>query len=310
MLSCILGVPSLLLLARTVSIWAKETHSRPAVPFFLALASGGFTFLWLGHIEVYPVLVAGLCLLLFLVARYLSTGVSLFWPAVVFALLLPLHLSAAWLLPAMMYLLTVALKRNQAIQAVLAAGLIVALQVLIWGGICLVYYAGSWQAFWERFWSEMNVGTDKAMFLGWREIFSVPHAIDLIQELGYLSLPSLVGIVLLAIRPPKRPWNSQEVFTALAALGFTVYAITWRADRGFPEDYDLFCAFALFAPLAVGMRLAAYRIESGAFRCLFYLLVVSSLVLLSYQLFVHTQLDTHVEYLRHIRQMRELGLIK
>ncbi len=156
----------------------------------------------------------------------------------------------------------------------------------------------------------MNVGTDKAMFLPWREMLSLQHATNVVQELCYLSLPSVIGIGLLAIRPTGKSWCPIEVFTGLGALGFTVYAVTWRADRGFPEDYDLFCALALFAGLAVGMRLDRRRIETKGFSRVLYLLIASCAVLLSYELFVHTQLDTHVEYLRHIRQMRELGLIK
>lgn len=308
-LSCVLGIPVLLLLARTVRIWSEDTRSQSHIPFLMALASGGFILLWFGHIEVYPVLVAGICLLIFLVARYLTEGGSLLWLSLVYGLLFPFHLSVAWFLPAMVYLFGLAWKREGPAKVAGAVGIIVLVQILIWGSICVIYHT-SIQDFAARFWSEMNVGPDKAMFHGWAELFSIRHAADIAQGFIYLSLPVTLGFVLLALRRPKTPWSPLEIFLGLAALGYAVYAVTWRADRGYPEDWDLFSALVPLTSLVVGMRLVRWQSDTKRRNSLIYLVIISSIPLLAYQFFLHTQLDTYIPYQRHLRLMRDLGIIK
>jgi len=65
----------------------------------------------------------------------------------------------------------------------------------------------------------------------------------------------------------------------------------------------------MLAALFVGMRLSVIEPQARRDR-LAYLVIAASLILLAYQFYVHTQLDTHVEYQRHLYQLRKMGLIR
>ncbi|MFH1744151.1 MAG: hypothetical protein ABIH23_34550, partial [bacterium] len=143
MLSCILGIPTLLLFARIVRLWSKDGKHENTTPWIFAMMSGGFLLMWFGHIEVYPVLVAGICFMCALAAHCIIQGGSPIWPALAYGLLLPLHLSAVWLVPAMVYLMAVVWKREGPAKVADSVAAVFLLQILIWGGICVAYYGGS-----------------------------------------------------------------------------------------------------------------------------------------------------------------------
>jgi len=215
LLSCALGVPVVYLLVRTVRIWAAESGRDAWIPVGMALASGGFLLMWFGHIEVYPVLVAGMIAVCFLAARCLVERKSLIWLMLAYGLLLPFHLSAVWMLPAVIYVAVVAWRRDGVRPVVLAVLALVLVEMLVWGGICVGYYGGSVGAMVRQFWGEMNVGSDKAMFYGMGEMVSFSHLADFVQETLYLSCPAVLGFSSIWVAgrvSAGRPWRFFSVW--------------------------------------------------------------------------------------------------
>ncbi len=309
LLSCVLGVPAMWMVFRTVRLWSGDNNT-PYPPILFALFSGGFILLWFGHIEVYPVFLAGIALLLYLTARHLILGKSIYWVGFVYGFLLPIHLSAGWLFPGIVYLIVRVWKRRGLRTASLTVIILLALQIAIWGGICVAYYNGSVQEMGQHFWSEMNVGLDGAMFVGWTKILSVHHFLNVLQEMFYLSAPSVLAVAVLLSCKTSRDRSPLEIFLSLASLGYLIYTLTWQADRGYPEDWDLFSGLSLPLALYAGMRIGRLELTKESRQILVYLILLSSIPLLGYEFFVHTNLDTHAEYLRHLRHLKELGIIR
>jgi len=307
--SCLLGVPALFFLFQTAHL-SRTRDSTAYTPVLVTLFSAGFLLLWFGHVEVYPVLVAGMSLLLFVVSRHLILGKSIYWVSLVYGLLLPFHLSLGWLFPGMLYLFFRVLKREGLKRAGTAILIIGIVQVVVWDGICISYYEGSLQSMAQQFRNEMNVGLDKAMFVSWGDLLTLDHLAEVVQAFVYLSAPSVLGLIVLLLCRVNGKASTLETFLGLASLGYAVYLLTWRADRGYPEDWDLFSGIALPLGLYVGLRIERLEMPKKSRDVLVFLILVSTLPLLAYQFFVHTNLDTHAEYLRHLRQLRALGIIQ
>ncbi|MBD3266498.1 hypothetical protein GF373_07490 [bacterium] len=211
--------------------------------WLLLIASGGFSILLFGHIEVYPLLVAGLVPVFYYASRYLEEKNGIVIVAIAYAIAFLLHLSAAWLLPAMLVLPWI--KQKPAWKEIgKFAAVFGGVQLVFWGWLLIAYYHADLPAMLARLHETFFVGPDQAMFLPYFAVVHPAHFADLLNDLLYITAP---GMILLPFTLWYVRWHAKrdDLFWGLAAGGYFLYILLWNPDRGFPEDWDLFSPFAL-----------------------------------------------------------------
>ncbi len=209
--------------------------------WLLMLSSGGMKILFFGHVEVYPVFIAGLIPTCYYAQEYFHGRKSVYPAAICFSVTFLLHLSAGWLLPAF-FLLPLLKERyfKNAFSDVLRFVLIfVMAQIFWWGGLLLFCYQADIQQMLARLHQTFFVGPDRAMFLPLWAWFQGFHLWALFNEYLYLSVS---GCVLMPIMLFYflRTMNRAMFFWFVLFAGYFVYTFFWNPDRGFPEDWDLF----------------------------------------------------------------------
>ncbi len=214
-----------------------------------ALASGGMLVLFFGHIEVYPIFIAAVMPAFYFVQRYFNGKGGLSWAALSFSIAFLFHLSAGWLLPALVLLPFLNRQRESWKKDVLTFwGAFSIVQVLFWGSLLVFCYSSSVDAILARLHVTFNVGLDKRMFLPQWLWFHPLRLIDLFNEYLYLSIPCVV-LSPLALFYGWCRRSRETLFWMVAAAGFFIYSFFWNPDRGFPEDWDLFSALPFFGSL-------------------------------------------------------------
>lgn len=222
--------------------WTRLRAMSPwhtALTLGLLIASGGWFMLYFGHIEVYPILLAGWMPLFYYTERYARGGSAVWvggWLAVSFAL----HLSTGWLLPAFL-LLPILLNgvRKSGPDLLGLWGAFVALQALFWGWLIVFEYGASLSAFGARLHETFFVGLDRAMFVPAHAWFDLRRLWLLLNEYLYLS-PGLLMLLPLTLARAVHGRDAVTRFWLLAAGFYAAYSFFWNPDRGFPEDWDLF----------------------------------------------------------------------
>lgn len=207
--------------------------------WMLLFSFGGLTVLFFGHIEVYPIFCAFLFLTFYCMQKYLNHEWSIYPAAVAFSLAFVSHVSCGWLLPAL-FSLSFVKKNNHQWKDGLKFGLIFfLLQSMFWGTLIFWKYDSSISIFLARLHQTFNVGLDRAMFIPPEFWFSAIHLQDwfsvylYIMPGGVMLLP--IVIYLWSKNQTRITWLWFGVFA-----GYFVYTFCWNADRGYPEDWDLF----------------------------------------------------------------------
>ncbi|MEW6236634.1 MAG: hypothetical protein AB1656_14715 [Candidatus Omnitrophota bacterium] len=221
----------------------------------LAAASGGWMILNFGHVEVYPILIAGLLPTFYFAQRYLGGQGSILPAAVGFSLTFLLHLSVGWLIPAFGLLPFMQKERKKIFPDVIVFGTtFLAIQSVFWLSLLVFCYGSDPSRMLARLHEDFNVGPDRAMFLpGWA-LLQGRHLWDLLNEAIYLSPPCLL-LFPLALAILVRRLKKENLFWMLLAAGYLAYTFLWNPDRGYPEDWDL---FSPGVPIAVFFLLHIY----------------------------------------------------
>ncbi|MDX9753282.1 MAG: hypothetical protein RBU29_04935 [bacterium] len=279
-LSVLAGMWSLCWLHALCARWWQQSASR-VLALLLLLSSGGFTILLFGHIEVYPIFIAGLLPTLYYAQRYLDHQSSIGTVALWLSLLFGMHLSAGWLLPAFALLPWIRGK-SPWLDSIILGSVFFTTQTLLWGSLFLFYYQSDPVRFFTRLHETFHVGPDRAMFLPSYAIGSIQHLVLLFNNYLYLSLP---GVILL----PLSAWAARQklrpiLFWLALAGGYFLYTFFWNPDRGYPEDWDLFSPFALLLCLT---HLKILIKSEEAFPAALYVGAMGALPYVLYQITFH-----------------------
>jgi hypothetical protein len=212
---------------------------------FLVVSSGGLFVLFFGHIEVYPIFIAGILPSFYFAQRYLNNKNGILYVGTSFSLALLLHLSAGWLIPAF-FLLPFIHKNNKKFHDLFSLTIsFFTIQLIFW----LLLFIFAYQASFQRIFSELHeqffVGPDRGMFIPLQSVFSWFHIEDMMNEYLYLSIPCCILVPIVIVKLFKS-LNNETLFYGTAALGYLIYSLLWNYDRGFPEDWDLFSPLVLF----------------------------------------------------------------
>ncbi|MFB3789204.1 MAG: hypothetical protein ACE15F_22830 [bacterium] len=217
--------------------------------WLLAVSSGGMAVLFFGHIEVYPIFLAGMMPVFYFAQRYLNGRGGLLPVAVCFSIAFLLHLSAGWLLPAFLILPFCREKAEKPFgEAAQFWGVFAAAMVLFWGSLVYFCYDGGVLQLLARIHEDFNTGPDRAMFLPSWLWFHRARLLELLNSYVYLSVPALILIpITLAALPAG--FKKETIFWAMLAGGYLLYSFFFNPDRRFPEDWDLFSGLVLFTIL-------------------------------------------------------------
>jgi hypothetical protein len=251
-LSCLLGVPFVLLVLHHAPRLASVSHHR--VLLAAMILTGGGMQLYFGYVESYPLLHLFVLayMLVALSALSAATAGRRFSPPrfllnVLFVLLPATHLSALALLPAHAYLLR-RLAGTSARRAIVPIVLELGAAILLVGAplAACAELAGVKM---ER----LSTGSSILLPLsGPYSLFSPAHVLDLVNELA-LILPAGLPLAVVGGRTLIRGLGGRRDaafrFLLLAAVGTSLFAATIDPVLGMARDWDLVAVFWLPAIL-------------------------------------------------------------
>jgi hypothetical protein len=258
-----------------------EDYANPV--FALLLCTFGYTQIFTGNIEIYALLHCGLILFLFALMLYQHNGYPAWSVGFWFGIMFCIHLSAGWWLPA--FFLFPLIKHDISnykrwIPDLLIATAIMFSVCVLFGLFVLWYgYDLNFSAMWEHFWGDqvMLVGTDAAMFRPVSDYFDPDYYYTMLNEYYYMFSGGFVLFITLiaAATQLNRP-NKETVGLFILTLFYFVYSVTWRPDRHFPADWDLFSGLTIPFILLVSLTLVRSRLPKPAVYYIFYQCTVFS----------------------------------
>ena len=227
---------------------------------------------------MYAVFHVGFALFLFAAMKYVQNEWPAWAPGLAFGVLFCVHLSTGWWIPA--FLLLPLLKASQKggaksslFDAIYLYTASLAFVALFWGALALYGYGGNVERMVAHFFSDqvMYVGTDAAMFRPLQDYFTMDYYLNMANEYFYMA-PAVILLFPVLVLGFRRWGNFEPVLAWIAcfALFYFIYSVTWRPDRHFPNDWDLFSGLTIPAVLLVGGLVSRMKISKDAAFYLFY----------------------------------------
>lgn len=255
-----------------------------AIPVFaFLLCTFGYAQVFTGNIEIYALLQCGLIIFLLTLVQYKHKNYPAWHVGFWFGILFCIHLSAGWWLPA--FFLFPLLKhkfsnyKNWIIDSLIATASMFGVCVLfglfvLWYGYNLDFYA-----LWAHFWSDqvMLVGTDAAMFRPLSDYSDPEYYLTMINEYYFMfSGGCVLLITLISAATQLNRFNKETFGLLILTLFYLVYSITWRPDRHFPADWDLFSGLTIPFILLLSLLLVRSRLPKPAIHYIVYQCTVFS----------------------------------
>lgn len=215
------------------------------------LLFSGTTLLFCGYVESYLLLPAAIALFLGTAIRSLKGKLSPGWPLAVYLLLLVLHLSGIYLLPAVAMYAYIQFKRQRRKWGI--AGVVTILVSLL---VVLILPALTGQPATEASKALIPLSPEADSY--W--LFSGLHVLDIINELFLTAGPALIIILALLISRQKFAADKHAIrrFLLVAAGGALLYMILLDPRLGYAGDWDL------FAPTGVVITTLALSLIAAA----------------------------------------------
>ncbi|MBZ0256811.1 hypothetical protein K8I31_12165 [bacterium] len=284
------GLITTFLLSRVVGWLVAKPFSAPVL--LLTLSCCGYTQVFAGNIEIYAVLHAGLAIFLYAVMRYARNEWPAWAPGLAFGVLFCIHLSAGWWIPA--FLLLPLMKHykqganaHSLRDAILLFAAALLFVILFWIFILQHGYSGDLVRMYHHFFSDqvMYVGTDAAMFRPVRDFASPDYYLTMANEYFYLvaACVLLLPVFIIGFRRLDI-WDPALVWIGCLAVFYLTYSITWRPDRLFPIDWDLFSGLTIPLMLFAGGLVSRMRMSKDAVMYILYQATTFSFLYLILQL--------------------------
>ncbi|MBN2227026.1 MAG: hypothetical protein JW763_06645 [candidate division Zixibacteria bacterium] len=296
------GILSIYLYVLIARIITDNPLKRLLVLMVLILS--GSLLLFFGYVENYPLLQAIYAAFIYFGLRRLHTGRGLLSVTIVFFMGLFLHLQVAMFFPALIYLGLAEGKGNRLhvhykwmVFAILAVIGIALLGLAVYTYRTDLSFAGHFMPFL----------TGKAVAPGYT-VFSLPHLLDIGNELLLLSPAIMVFVALLIaerkeIRMTKTAW-----FLIISSLGGLLFLLVIDPKLSMPRDWDLFSLSAL-APTLLLVHLlpeTSHHIMTRLLPSLGLYLLLAVGMFLSTALNTKASLD-NIEYIIHLDRGKSLS---
>ncbi|HEX7400847.1 MAG TPA: hypothetical protein VF369_01595, partial [candidate division Zixibacteria bacterium] len=242
LISYLAGMIFVIFAIRLAVLLGRSTSTRLFV--FLILILMGSTELFFGYAEHYPLLCAGILVYIFYGLKYLRKETGFYVPVIIFLILLPIHFSALYLLPSLLYILYLQFKgetstgisNNKNLWFFILLGFI-----LCFGS--LLYLRNGDRLVLIHLMPVLHGGYTGPHYT----LFSPDHIIDFINQ---QLLISPIGFALCLIFLVSRPKNlnvKKQVFRFLliVALAQLLLNFIFNPGLGAPRDWDLFASVGL-----------------------------------------------------------------
>jgi len=221
------------------------------VMFLLLTSTYGIIQLFFGHVEIYPPFTMAILAYTYASIKYLSGEYPLYYPALVFGLMITFHLSAIWFLLSLLFLYLVGVKDDASLRETGKRFLKVVLALSIVPAFVFTHYMINYEEF------SLNLPLlggaffgDKTTFIPFRDFFAFERFEQMFNEYLLLSPGGLILLVLLILRSNKmNVKDGTLIFLLLVFAPYAFYTFIWNPDLGFPQDWDLFSAVAV--PLTI-----------------------------------------------------------
>lgn len=223
---------------------------------FALLMLSGFTRLFYGYVETYPLPAVGLTLFLMLGVRAVRSGKGATAAILAFVLTVPFHVSVLFTTPGALYLLwnhpPILRHRKRGLFLLLGAAVTV-LGLLILSGLA------------QKLVATYGIYATKLLPLDGAEgnkvpygLLSLPHLNDFFQEQLLLGpFAALLALPILLLRIP-RGLPGEERFLLWAGLPLWGVSFFYNREIGAARDWDLFSVAAIPLLLFVGLTLARH----------------------------------------------------
>ncbi len=214
---------------------------KAAIVFFL-MASMGMVQLFFGYVESYTLLSIGITIYLLFSCYHLQKRCSIAFPSLALSLTVCAHISAAALVPSLMYLCFTSTKgahwRRKLTNLAKAGGAFV-IPILLLAG--LVIHSG-------RSMERLLRGAEGSVFLSLLSsvedppysLFSLAHLVDIFNELLLISPVGLMACLLLVVYRRKIDFKQPLIRFLLLASGFSLlFTFALNPKIGASRDWDL-----------------------------------------------------------------------
>jgi hypothetical protein len=215
----------------------------PTRPFalFLCVTAAGYMQLFFGDVENYTLTAVLVTAYIFAAIAHLQGRIPVTWPSAVLGLAITFHLLAGFLIPSLVYLWWSEGRRHgwRALGPAVAlfAGIIF---------VTLVFFHYNHLPISALFYQSHAFGHGGHILLMLARP-SLPYYWQQLNLIILLFPPFLLMLPLLIYR--RIPWNPTNVFLGLATASLLVFQLSWNAQLGVYNDWNLFAMPAI--PLSI-----------------------------------------------------------
>jgi tetratricopeptide (TPR) repeat protein len=239
LISCLAGALFVFLVLRFSRLLGKENQER--VLAFMIIASMGSLQLFFGYIESYSLVYVGMLAYLLLSFLYLRRGCNLFFPSLALLISISLHLSAAYLLPSLVYLHLAHSRGGEkqfSFKRILNVGLIL---LLVGGGFAILSIKNPNPTSVTSYLIPLAGGENDPYSL-----FSFAHLVDMVNEQFLLSPVGIILWTMVFFFAGKINFKDPVVsFLVIAAAFSFAFAFLMDPKLGYARDWDLFSSTGL-----------------------------------------------------------------
>jgi len=218
-----------------ISEMITNDRIKRVLVFMICFFSGSLL-LYFGYVENYPLLWVGLTGFIYFGLRYHKIGKGLIWSFLFLAFGIFVHLQMAVLIPAFIYLL---FSRGIGFSLYTRYGKLLwsLLALVVCGGIILFINLFKTNLYFEHMF--LPIFTGKPIYPKY-SILSLPHLLDIVNELFLISPLLLIFFALSFGRLREIFKNNSLIFLALTALGSLFFLLIIDPKLSMPRDWDLF----------------------------------------------------------------------
>ncbi len=246
--------------------------------FFLFVVSTGTSQLFFGYVENYAPVCAGLLLFIWLSLLYLKGSVHLVLPSMAFGVLFTLHLLMLCMAPALLLLLSYAIrqKRTMEIPPSLVASVSVVVTILWLCGYSFGQFFDLFLQSQSHLLPLLNVTLGQQAY----PLLSVRHFEEFANLQMLLAPFALVTPIAVACvcRTKASFQETRWAFLALVAAGGITCSLAINLDLGMSRDWDLLAPYSLGAVAAAGFACLRFLPENGIRRELMVMMIGISLL--------------------------------
>jgi tetratricopeptide (TPR) repeat protein len=277
LISYLAGMLFVVFAIRMALLLGKNTSTRLFV--FLILILMGTAELFFGYAEHYPLLCAGILIYIFYCLKYLQKEAAFYVPLIIFLILLPIHFSALYLLPSLLYIFYLQLRGKT------SAGIIN--NKRLWFFITLGFILCIGSLLYLRHGDRLVLIHLMPVLHGGYTgphytLFSPEHIIDFLNQQLLISPVGFVLCLIFLLSQSKKLNLKKQAFRFLliVALAQLLLNFIFNPGLGAPRDWDLFAsvglgytvlALFLFTQMTPDLKLSHLKLNLVVVAFLFFL---------------------------------------